>query len=76
MTVRFMHPHADRGNDFYETPGCAVGALLQAETLPHHVWEPAAGRGAIVRYCAKPVTGSSRLTSSTVTLNWIFKPIF
>jgi hypothetical protein len=43
-----QHPHADRGHDFYETPRCAVEALLAVEKLPHWLWEPAAGRGAIV----------------------------
>jgi hypothetical protein len=39
---------AERGLDLYETPESAVEALLHAETLPVTVWEPAAGRGAIV----------------------------
>jgi hypothetical protein len=44
------HPHAERGLDLYETPSVAVEALLRAEKdLPRCVWEPAAGRGAIVR---------------------------
>jgi hypothetical protein len=43
------HPHADRGLDLYETPAVAVEALLRVEQLPTHIWEPAAGRGAIVR---------------------------
>jgi hypothetical protein len=43
------HPYADRGNDLYETPPCAVEALLRVERLPHRIWEPAAGRGAIAR---------------------------
>jgi hypothetical protein len=43
------HPHAERGLDCYQTPACAVEALLSAERLPHVVWEPAAGRGSIVR---------------------------
>lgn len=42
------HPHAERGLDLYETPAVAVEALLRVEQLPHGVWEPAAGRGAIV----------------------------
>lgn len=32
----------------YETPAVAVQALLRIERLPHRIWEPAAGRGAIV----------------------------
>jgi hypothetical protein len=43
------HPNADRGRDLYETPECALEALLAVESLPRVVWEPAAGRGAIVR---------------------------
>jgi hypothetical protein len=43
------HPYADRGSELYETPRCAVEALLRVERLPHRIWEPAAGRGAIVR---------------------------
>jgi hypothetical protein len=42
------HALAERGHDLYETPDVAVHALLRAETLPHSLWEPAAGRGAIV----------------------------
>jgi hypothetical protein len=43
------HPLAERGLDLYETPAVAVEALLRVETLPHVIWEPAAGRGAIAR---------------------------
>jgi hypothetical protein len=43
------HPHAERGLDLYETPSVATEALLRAEQLPARIWEPAAGRGAIVR---------------------------
>jgi hypothetical protein len=42
------HSYAERGHDFYETPSVAVEALLRVETLPHRIWEPACGRGAIV----------------------------
>ncbi len=42
------HPHAVRGRDLYETPAVAVEALLRVEKLPRVLWEPAAGRGAIV----------------------------
>jgi hypothetical protein len=42
------HTLADRGHDLYETAPCAVRALLEVEQLPACVWEPAAGRGAIV----------------------------
>lgn len=43
------HSLAERGDDLYETPEVAVHALLRREKLPHHIWEPACGRGAIVR---------------------------
>jgi hypothetical protein len=43
------HPLSERGADLYSTPACAVEALLRVERLPHWVWEPAAGRGAIVK---------------------------
>jgi hypothetical protein len=42
------HALSERGADLYETPACAVEALLRVEQLPHQIWEPAAGRGAIV----------------------------
>jgi hypothetical protein len=44
-----QHPHRDRGDDCYSTPPVAVDALLRVETLPHYIWEPAAGHGNIVR---------------------------
>lgn len=37
-----------RKDDLYETPDVAVHALLRAERIPHYVWEPACGPGAIV----------------------------
>ena len=43
------HRLIDRGHDLYETPACAIEALLRAERLPEVIWEPAAGRGAIKR---------------------------
>lgn len=42
------HTFAERGLDLYETPDVAVEALLRVEQLPHCIWEPAAGKGAIV----------------------------
>jgi hypothetical protein len=43
-------PLAERRDDLYETPECAVRALLAVESLPRGtVWEPACGPGAIVR---------------------------
>jgi hypothetical protein len=42
------HPLEERGLDLYETPAVAIEALLRVEPIPRRVWEPAAGRGAIV----------------------------
>jgi len=42
------HPDAERGLDLYETPAVATEALPHVEKVPQQVWEPAAGRGAIV----------------------------
>jgi hypothetical protein len=47
------HPLADRGEDLYETPPCAVRALLIVEPLPQRIWEPACGPGSIVRVLRK-----------------------
>ena len=41
-----------RKDDLYETPEVATRALLKCEDLPHRIWEPACGRGAIVRVLA------------------------
>src|SRR5262245_10318137 len=43
------HPLRDRRDDLYETPPCAVEALLKVEPLPVNIWEPACGPGSIVR---------------------------
>lgn len=48
LTATGRAPLAERGDDLYETPTEATLALLRAEKLPHYLWEPAAGRGAIV----------------------------
>jgi hypothetical protein len=59
--VRIRHQFADRGDDLYETPACATRALCTCARLPHHIWEPAAGRGAIVdvlRSAGHEVVGS------------------
>jgi hypothetical protein len=44
-----QHSYAERGSDCYETPACAVEALLRVENLPRLVWEPACGPGSIVK---------------------------
>jgi len=46
-------PFKDRGDDLYQTPACATQALIRTGELDNLrdglIWEPAAGRGAIVR---------------------------
>lgn len=41
------HSIAERGADLYETPPEAIAILRSAISLPRHIWEPTAGRGAI-----------------------------
>jgi hypothetical protein len=42
-------PLSERGDDLYETPACAVEALLRVEKkIPHRIWEFCCGRNAIV----------------------------
>jgi hypothetical protein len=43
------HLHIERAHDLYETPACAVRALLTVESLHGLIYEPTAGRGAIAR---------------------------
>ena len=58
------HPNANRGFDLYETPPMATEALLRVETLPLTIWEPASGRGAIVRVLR--ARGHTVITSDVV----------
>jgi Protein of unknown function (DUF3102) len=44
-----MDSYAERGLDLYETPPGAVRALLDVEKFTGAIWEPACGRGSIVR---------------------------
>lgn len=44
-----QHSYKERDDDCYETPTCAVEALLRVENIPRRVWEPACGPGAIVK---------------------------
>jgi hypothetical protein len=48
VTGNRRSPLSERGDDLYETPTVVTEALLRVEDLPHRIWEPAAGRGAIV----------------------------
>lgn len=48
--VMQRHSFAVRRNDLYETPACAIKALIASgEQLNSPIWEPCAGRGAITR---------------------------
>ena len=40
---------SERKDDLYETPASAIRTLIRNEKLPHDIWEPCAGRGAISR---------------------------
>src|SRR6516162_6329790 len=42
-------PMRERRDDSNETPRPVVEALLQIEKIPHVIWEPACGPGAIVK---------------------------
>jgi hypothetical protein len=41
-------PQWEHPDDCYDTPACAVHALLKVESLPRVIWEPACGTGNIV----------------------------
>ena len=47
-TGSLRHDHKARGDDLYETPIQATRALIRTGELPNVIWEPAAGRGAMV----------------------------
>ena len=47
MLIQSSHSYLDRGLDPYFTPPAATFSLLAIEKLPHRIWEPAAGNGAI-----------------------------
>src|SRR5262249_52772074 len=42
-------PRSERGLEQYDTPPCAIEALLAVEPLPKNIWEPCCGSGSIVR---------------------------
>lgn len=46
--VRIKHAQKDRGLDLYETAPEATRSLIANVQLPHGLWEPHCGRGAIV----------------------------
>src|SRR5215831_2639730 len=41
-------PRSERGLEQYDTPPCAIEALLAVEPLPKDIWEPCSGSGSIV----------------------------
>jgi hypothetical protein len=50
LSTQSRHALVERGPDLYETPAPVTCALLKVEPLlqaRRHIWEPAAGRGAI-----------------------------
>jgi hypothetical protein len=57
---------SERGDDLYETPACAVHALLAVEPVPLTVWEPACGPGAIVSI----LRASGRAVVATDLVAW------
>jgi hypothetical protein len=60
---------SERGDDLYETPREAVDSLLRVERLPRRIWEPACGRGAIVRPLRE--AGHSVLATDLVDYGWL-----
>jgi hypothetical protein len=62
------HSFALRGFDLYSTPAVAVEALLKVESLPHYIWECAAGRGAIVR----PLRAAGHAVTASDILHYDF----
>lgn len=54
-------PMSERGADSYPTDPSAVYALMGAEALPQHLWEPACGKGNIVQV----LRDSGRLVHAT-----------
>ena len=63
-----QHSYADRGGDLYETPACAIEALLRVEKIPHLVWEPACGPGAIVKVLR--ARGHTVVASDIMDYDW------
>jgi hypothetical protein len=55
----------DRGDDLYETPECAVEALLRVENLPHHSGSPRVAPAQSCGCCAVMATASVPATLMT-----------
>jgi hypothetical protein len=62
-TGRKSGTKAERGHDLYETtePAAVVASLLSVEPVPFYLWEPACGRGALVR----PLKATGRTVYAT-----------
>jgi hypothetical protein len=63
-----QHSFKERQNDCYETPACAVEALLCVESIPRLVWEPACGPGSIVKVLR--ARGHKVTASDVVDYGW------
>ncbi|MDE3023405.1 MAG: hypothetical protein KGI54_16405 [Pseudomonadota bacterium] len=68
MRLNSSHSYVDRGNDFYPTPIEAIQSLIEIEgaRMPHTIWEPACGDGAIV----KPLERSGRQVVATDLIDY------
>jgi len=70
MTYSYML-QAEKQKRLYCTPPHIVKALLKREKFPGSIWEPAAGRGDIVRVLRE--CGCHKIVASDIT-DWGFKP--
>jgi hypothetical protein len=70
MTDTYMNP-AEKMARLYCTPPHIVKALLKREFLPGSIWEPAAGRGDIVKVLRE--CGFREVFASDIT-DWGFRP--
>jgi hypothetical protein len=53
MRINSSHSLAERDRDAYFTPPEATRSLIALEQLPHRIWEPCCGDGAIVNLLRK-----------------------
>ncbi len=66
MKINSRHALSEHRDDLYETPTCAIRSLIAIDDIPNHIWEPAAGRGAIVR----PLQASGRIVEATDLIDY------
>jgi hypothetical protein len=69
-----QHAYKERRLDCYETPVCAVEALLCVENIPHFVWEPACGPGAIVKVLR--ARGHEVFATDKFDYGWDYREVF